>query len=257
MQAVEERVCDQAVLKLLRAMLRAGVMSDGMVRREVTGTPQGGVISPVMCNVYLHRVDRAWDVREHGVLVRYADDAVVMCRSRQQAEAALVRLTVLLAELGLEPKAAKTRIVHLTDGGEGFDFLGFHHRWVRSQGRTGTKGIAFLARWPADKAMQHARDRIRKLTERRRTRLRVEVIVGDINRFLRGWAGYFRYGNSARRFNKIRDYAVMRLAGFLAKKHHRTRAFGRWVIAFASPNYLGLIVLDGTVVAPRPFGPGE
>jgi RNA-directed DNA polymerase len=253
MQAVEERVCDQAVLKLLRAMLRSGVMSDGVARREVTGTPQGGPISPLLCNVYLHRVDRVWDMREHGVLVRFADDAVVMCRSRQQAEAALARLRALLAELGLEPKAAKTRIVHLTEGGEGLDFLGFHHRWVRAEGRTGGKGVAFLARWPADKAMQHARDRIRELTDRRRTMLRVEVIVGDVNRFLRGWAGFFRYGNSSLRFEKIRSYALMRIAGFLAKKHRRTRAFGRWVIAFASDNQLGLIRLDGTVVAPRPF----
>jgi group II intron reverse transcriptase/maturase len=253
MQAVEERVCDQAVLKLLRAMLRVGVMSDGVVRREVTGTPQGGVISPLMCNVYLHRLDRAWDVREHGVLVRFADDAVVMCRSREQAEAALARLTALLAELGLEPKAAKTRIVHLTEGGQGFDFLGFHHRWVRAEGRTGGKGVAFLARWPTDRAMRHARDRIRELTERRRMLLRVEYIVEDVNRFLRGWAAYFRYGNSALRFEKIRSYALMRIAGFLAKKHRRTRAFGRWVIAFASDSQLGLIRLDGTVVAPRPF----
>jgi group II intron reverse transcriptase/maturase len=253
MQAVEERVCDQAVLKLLRAMLRSGVMSDGVVRREVTGTPQGGSISPLLCNVYLHRLDRAWDVREHGVLVRFADDAVVMCHSRQQAEAALARLTELLSELGLEPKATKTRITHLTEDGPGVDFLGFHHRWVRAEGRTGGKGVAFLARWPADKAMQRARDRIRELTDRRRMLLRVEAIVEDVNRFLRGWAGYFRYGNTALRFEKIRSYAVMRLAGFVAKKHRRTRAFGRWVIAFASDNQLGLIRLDGTVVAPRPF----
>lgn len=253
MQAVEEGVCDQAVLKLLRAMLRSGVMCDGVVRREVTGTPQGGVISPLLANVYLHRIDRVWDVREFGVLARYADDAVVMCRSRQQAEAALLRLTALLAELGLEPKAAKTRIVHLTEEGKGLDFLGFHHRWVRAQGRTGGKGVVFLARWPADKAMQHARDRIRELTDRRRMLLGVHYIVGEINRFLRGWAGYFRYGNSDQRFNQIRDYAVMRLAGFIAKKHRRSRAFGRWVIAYASDNQLGLIRRDGTVVAPRPF----
>ena len=253
MQAVEERVCDQAVLKLLRAMLRSGVMQDGVVRREVTGTPQGGVVSPLLANVYLHRIDRVWDAREFGVLVRYADDAVVMCRSRQQAEAALARLRALLAELGLEPKAAKTRIVHLTEGGEGLDFLGFHHRWVRAQGRTGGKGVAFLARWPADKAMQHARDRIRELTDRRRMLLGVQYIVGEVNRFLRGWGGYFRYGNSAQRFSQIRDYAVMRIAGFIAKKHRRSRAFGRWVIAYASDNQLGLIRLDGTVVAPRPF----
>ena len=108
MQAVQERVSDQGVLRLLRAMLRAGVMHENTVRRPVSGTPQGGVISPLLCNVYLHRLDRAWTPREHGVLVRYADDLVVMCATRQQAEAALARLTDLLADLGLEPKAAKS-----------------------------------------------------------------------------------------------------------------------------------------------------
>jgi RNA-directed DNA polymerase len=254
MQAVEERVCDQSVLKLLRVILRAGVMVDGQVRRSVTGTPQGGVISPLLANIYLHRIDRAWDVREHGVLVRYADDALVMCRSREQAEAALVRLRVLLAELGLEPKEAKTRIVHLQVGEPGFDFLGFHHRLVRSQGRRGTgKGVVFLARWPTSKAMQHARDRIRDLTARRRLLLSVNWIVEDVNRFLRGWAAYFRYGNSARHFDKIMGYARMRLAIVIAKRHRRSRGFGWMVIAFQSPDYLGLINLDGTVVAPRPF----
>jgi group II intron reverse transcriptase/maturase len=85
MQAVEERVCDQAVLRLLRVMLCAGVMQDGRVRRPVTGTPQGGVVSPLLANVYLHQVDRAWDEDEHGVLVRYADDGV----PRTQLEVAM------------------------------------------------------------------------------------------------------------------------------------------------------------------------
>jgi hypothetical protein len=156
----------------------------------------------------------------------------------------------------LEPKAAKTRIAHLTEGGQGFDFLGFHHRWVRAEGRTGGKGVAFLARWSTDRAMQHARDRIRELTERRRMLLRVEYIVEDINRFLRGWAAYFRYGNSALRFEKVRSYALMRIAGFLAKKHRRTRAFGRWVIAFASDNQLGLIALTEPLSHPGPSGSG-
>jgi RNA-directed DNA polymerase len=105
----------------------------------------GGVISPVMCNVYLHRLDRAWDEHD-GVLARYADDLVVMCWSRSQAERALERLSGLLAGLGLEPKAAKTRIVHLEEGGEGFDFLGFCHRLVRSRGLNGKKPVTFLAR---------------------------------------------------------------------------------------------------------------
>jgi group II intron reverse transcriptase/maturase len=122
MQAVEERVSDQGVLKLVRAMLRAGVMEGGQLRREVTGAAQGGPASPLLCNIYLHRLDRAWDAGQHGVLVRYCDDLVVMCATRQQAEAALEQLTVLLAGLGLEPKAAKTRIVHLEEGGGGVDF---------------------------------------------------------------------------------------------------------------------------------------
>lgn len=100
--------------------------------------------------------------------------------------------------------------------------------------------------------MQHARDRIRELTDRRRLLLPVEVIVQDVNRFLRGWAGYFRYGNSARHFDKIRDYALMRLARVVAKRHHRSRRYGWSVVAFQSANQLGLIRLRGTVVAPRP-----
>ncbi len=110
-----------------------------------------------------------------------------------------------------------------------------------------------MARWPASKAMQHARDRIRELTLRSRLLLPVEVIVEDVNRFLRGWSAYFRYGNSARHFDSIRDYALMRLAGVVAKRHHRPKAFGRYVVGVASPNQLGLIALHGTVAAPRPF----
>jgi group II intron reverse transcriptase/maturase len=253
MQAIEERVSDQGVLKLLRAMLRAGVMQDGRVEREVAGAAQGGPLSPLLANAYLHRIDRAWSVREYGVLVRFADDALVMCKSRQQAEAALARLRVLLAELGLEPKEAKTRIVHLVEGGKGVDFLGFHHRMVRSPGPGGKRQVTFLARWPADKAMQRARDRIRELTDRRRLLLPIEAIVQDINVFLRGWAGYFRYGNSAQRFDKIRQYTMTRLAIFVGKKHKHSRGYGWSAVGYLSPTQYGLIRLSGTIVAPRPF----
>ena len=250
MQAVQERVCDQAVLKLLRTMLRAGVMEDGQVRRLATGTPQGGVVSPLMCNACLHRLDRAWDGHD-GALVRFADDLVVMCWSASQAGRALERLTALLAGLGLEPKAAKTRIVHLEAGGPGFDFLGFHHRLVRSRGDRGKPKVTFLARWPADRAMQHARDRIRDLTGRRWLPLPPGAIAQDVNAFLRGWVAYFRYGHSAQRLSKIRHYARMRLALFISKKHRRSRAFGWRVMLTSAPADLGLISLYGIVVAPR------
>ena len=252
MRVVEERVCDQSVLKLLRVILRAGVMKDGRVRRPVTGVAQGGPLSPLLCNVFLHQVDRVWDTREYGVLVRFADDAVVLCRSRRQAEAALARLTALLAELGLELNAAKTGIVHLVEGGGGFDFLGFHHRWVRSRGRRGMRGVLFLARWPKDGAMRYARGRIRELTDRSRLWLPTKVIVRDVNLFLGGWKEYFRYGNSALRFDKIRDFALRRVVGVVAKRHGKSRGFG-WSVVRRSPDQLGLISLVGTVVAPRPF----
>jgi group II intron reverse transcriptase/maturase len=253
MQAVEERISDQGIMKLLRAMLRAGVMADGAVRREVSGTPQGGPISPLLCNVYLHRLDRAWDTREHGVLVRYCDDLVVMCQSREQADAALAQVTVLLGALGLEPKASKTRIVRLVEGGQGLDFLGFHNRLVR--GRTPRSAhLVFLARWPARKAVQHARDRIRSITARSRLLIPVERIVEELNLFLRGWAGYFRYGNSTLLLGQIRNYALTRLALWLSKRGNRRRAWG-WGMTqvLLSPNHLGLISLDGIVVPPRPF----
>jgi group II intron reverse transcriptase/maturase len=251
MQAIEERVADQPVLKLLRQVLRAGVMKDGQVRREVTGAAQGGPVSPLLCNVYLHRLDREWSVREHGVLVRFADDLLVMCKSRQQAEAALARLRQVLAALGLEPKEAKTRIVHLEEGGPGFDFLGFHHRMVRSRGWQTIRGTLFLARWPADKAMRHARDRIRDLTARSRLLLPPEVVVQEVNMFLRGWLAYFRYGHSSVRFSKIRDYATLRLAIFVGKRHKRGRRFGLSAVAYLSPDRYGLISVSGIVVPPR------
>jgi RNA-directed DNA polymerase len=254
MSAIEERISDRHVLKLLRAMLRAGVMQDGAVMRSAAGTPQGGVLSPCLANIYLHRLDRQWADRGSGVLVRYADDLLAMCHSRREAEKALQALTAILAELGLEPKHAKTRIVHLAEGGEGLDFLGFHHRWVRGN-TPRSRHLRFLARWPSRQATQHARDRIREITDRRRLRVPVDDVVQDVNRFLRGWSGYFRYGNSARQFNKINHYALDRLARFVAKRHKRSRGYGWKAVAYQSPNRLGLINLNGTIVAPRPNRP--
>jgi RNA-directed DNA polymerase len=129
MRAIEERICDQSLLKLLRQILRAGVMQEGQVRREVTGSPQGGVVSPVLCNVYLHRLDRAWDEAD-GTLIRYADDLIAMCWSRSQAERALARLSQLLAELGLEAQGGQD--AHRSSGGR--------------RGRPGFSGLSSSAR---------------------------------------------------------------------------------------------------------------
>ncbi len=253
MAAVEERICDRRLLGLLRVMLRAGVMVDGSVTHGTAGTPQGGVVSPLLANVYLHRLDRAWRQHGGGVLVRFADDLLVMCSSRRQAERAVETLSVVLAGLGLKLKAAKTRIVHLREDGEGFDFLGFHHRIVRPLNPR-WRHIKFLARWPTRQKMQHARDRIRELTDRRRLLLPVEPVVREINAFLRGFAGYFRYGNSSRQLAQINRYAMERLALFVGKRHKRGRREG-WRRLVDSPDRMRLIRLSGTTVAPRPFRP--
>ena len=165
MQAVEERVSDQAVLKLLRAMLRAGVMAGraGAARGDRHSAGRGDLA--VAGNVYLHRLDRAWDVREHGVLVRYADDLVVMCRSREQAEAALARLAGPAGRARVwnrrrpRPGSCTWRRV-ARDSTSSASTIG----WCARRGAPAARRVTFLARWPSSKAMQHARDRIRELT---------------------------------------------------------------------------------------------
>ena len=250
MAAVEERICDRGLLKLVRAMLRAGVMESGVVRHEVTGTPQGGMMSPLLANVYLHRLDREWEAEGRGVLVRYADDLVVLCRNREEAEAALALLRDLLGELGLELKAEKTRIVHLAEGGEGLIFLGFEHRWVRARRY---RHVQFLARWPSRQATQRARDRIRELTARSRLLLDPERVVEDVNRYLRGWVGYFRHGNSTRAFHALQWYAGRRLALMWGRRHRLRRRHRRTPYPLA--DQLGLMRLVGVVAAPRPNRP--
>jgi group II intron reverse transcriptase/maturase len=254
MQAIQERIVDRHVLKLLRALLRAGVMEAGAVRQSGTGTPQGGVISPLLANVYLHRLDRAWQARGRGRLVCYADDLVVCCRSEREARDALMGLRGELAELGLAPKEAKTRIVHLTEGGDGLDFLGFHHRWVRARNPR-YRHLTFLARWPSRDATQRVRDRLRDLTVRERLLVSDEQVVQELNRVLRGWANYFRYGNSARQFRQISAFAAARLARFVAKRHKRAPGYGLRLVHQDSPNRLGLITLEGAAVPPRPNRP--
>jgi len=245
MECLHERLNDRRILTLLRGWLKAGVLDGQTLLHPDVGTPQGAVISPLLANVYLTRLDRAWET-EHsaeGVLVRFADDLVILCWTRAEAEAALQTLRQILATLGLEVAEAKTRIVHLKPAGPGIDFLGFHHRMVRSFRNPGH----FLARWPSQKAMRTARVRIRDLTDRRWLRRSVPEVVARLNRFLRGWASYFRRGNSTRHFHAIDWYMLERLSLFLSKKHGRAgRRYGGYLLA-SSAN-MGLCRLVGTVV---------
>ena len=220
-ERLQRRISDRRVLKLLRKWLQAGVMEDGKVRKTTSGTPQGGVISPLLANVYLDALDEAWerDGRHLGRLVRYADDFVVLCRKRSQAEAAQRQIQAILEKLGLELHPQKTRLVELGLGKEGFCFLGCYFRVVRSH----FTGKRYLYRWPSPRAMNSLRARIRDLTNRRRRAGMRDIreVIQDLNPLLRGWGNYFRTGNASQKFQQIDRYVTQRLVRLLASRRYR------------------------------------
>ena len=243
---IERRVCDRRMLKLIRGWLRAGVFEGGIVSAIEAGTPQGSPISPLLANIALHVLDQAWEAsgQRLGVLVKYADDLVALCATREQAEEARELVAAVLDTLELRLHPEKTKIVHLARGAEGFDFLGFHHRMRESWK---WRGRWYLQKWPSDRAMASIRGKIRDRTARPNARLPLEYAVENVNHVVRGWGNYFRYGNSGEKFSTIDSYVNERLAKLASTKHGLT---GRnWVTRF---NYewctkLGVYRLTGRV----------
>lgn len=207
MDDVREDVADGGVLAMVEAFLKAKVMEGAASWEPESGTPQGGVISPLLANIYLHPVDVV--LQGAGLAsVRYADDLVVLCRSREEAEKALEVLRAALAERKLTLHADKTRIANAMV--EGFDFLGYHFHGSD--------------RWPRKKSVTKLRDAIRVHT-RRANGESLAAIVARINPVLRGWFDYFKHSKS-NTFPAVDGWVRMRLRSILRKRAHR-RGRGR------------------------------
>jgi RNA-directed DNA polymerase len=229
---MRNRIGDKRILGLVKAFLRAGILTEaGLNRDTITGTPQGGLLSPCLANIALSILDehftRKWEElgpewtrakrRRAGVpafrLVRYADDFVVMVGgTRRHAEALWDEVSTVLAPIGLRLSEEKTRVCHID---EGFDFLGFRIQRRAWRGRAGKRA---LYTYPSKKALASVMDRVRRATRRKRHRTLAELLR-QLNRILRGWCSYFRHGVSSRTFNYLDHFAWWRVVGWLRKRH--------------------------------------
>lgn len=203
MSKVHEQMKDTRLHKLLWKILRAGVMIEGRVKSTVAGTPQGGVISPILANIYLNDFDHKLE-RAGYRLVRYADDFVILAKTVNEATSAMKMIRSLIKSMKLELAEEKTQI---TTYAQGFDFLGYHFR----------QNYYGKYKWPTRKAQKAFKDKIRRGTRRQQPK-NVAMVIQDINPIIRGWGNYFRYGDVKGKYTDLDSWIRMRLRSFIEKK---------------------------------------
>ena len=214
---VKQRVTDKSVIKLLKLWLSAGVLSEGSITRNMIGTPQGGVISPLLANIYLNALDQLWVKqgyagRKHDAhLIRYADDFVILCKNEPERYFDIAKER--LARLSLTINEEKSRIVNAT---ESFDFLG-HTFIVAPSLKTGKLNSYH---YPSDKSMMKIKAKVKEII-RKGQHMELPDVIRLLNPILRGWGNYFKIGNSKERFHEIDLYVVFNLTIMLRKKYQK------------------------------------
>jgi len=210
MLMVKQRISDRRVLKMIWKWLKAGVMEDGKYMESELGSPQGGVISPLLANIYLHYLDLKWELhyKHLGKLIRYCDDFVIICRTKKEAEHALKVVKSIMQRLELELHPDKTRLVSMWNGNEGFDFLGFHHRRKVSETSKGQK-FNETHQFQSRKAMQKMRDNIKRVFASKATLLLdIHKMIEILNPKIIGMRNYYGLKNAGKQLNKIDWYII-------------------------------------------------
>jgi RNA-directed DNA polymerase len=236
MDRVRRRISDKRLCALVKAFLKAGILTEfGDRDQRLTGTPQGGILSPLLANIALSALDEHFTQQWHtemgdpnqrrrrirnGLgnwrLIRYADDFVLLVSGdRHHAEALRGQVSAVLAPLGLRLASEKTSVVHID---EGFDFLGFHIRRMRKRGTE----QYHVYTTPSRKSVQNVRDMVRRKTYRSTLHEDLDGLLVSLNRSLRGWANYFRHGVSKATFSAVDHHAWQRVAGWIRRKHRIT-----------------------------------
>lgn len=207
MAKVKTHISDRNVTKLIYQFLTAGVMEEGNIRKQISGTPQGGIISPILANLYLNDFDAILEKTELK-LVRYADDFVILCKTVNQATNALKTIRAMLKRLKLEVNEQKTKV---TSASQGFDFLG--HTFLK---RNDTTYI-----FPSDKSVSVYKEKLRIVTRRQQPK-NVKMIIEVLNPIIRGWGNYFGHYHGKQRLLRLDEWTRMRLRSFITKKHALT-----------------------------------
>ena len=245
MKLVELRINDRRILKLIRQWLKAGVMIDGKYEESEIGSPQGGVISPLLANIYLNYLDTVWERNGQnlGKLVRYADDFVIISRTRKDAEHALKLIKAVMQRLELTLHPEKTRLVPMWNGQGGFDFLGMHHKGFVTK-IDATRKYQVTYQFPSRKAMKKMRAAVKEeLARRSKLQLDLKEMIEYLNPKIRGWRNYYGLDTANQWLKKIDWYILQRFTIWYNKKKQKKGHYLRMRKVYQLLNDEGLLKL--------------